>query len=252
MPWDTKSEYYGTLKFQEFFKVNKVKMMEFGKIVGDSFGYAKEGLVGKWGTWILLIICTIIFPLIMGYMVRIYRGENPSPELKEWGGMFIDGIKLLVINIIYAIPVIILAIAVIGSAGVGYLATIMTPNPDPTAVMDMVGGILFGLIILIIVAIIIELVAIIGTVRFARTRCMGQAFNFGAISQTIGKIGIGSYIVALIIVGIIVGVIEVVCMAIPYIGWVLELIVSPFLVIFSSRYVALLYESGGEETPIIS
>ena len=28
--------------------------MEFGKTIGDSFEYAKEGLVGKWAKWILL------------------------------------------------------------------------------------------------------------------------------------------------------------------------------------------------------
>ncbi len=40
--------------------------MEYGKTVGDSFEYAKEGLVGKWAKWILLIISCIIFPLMHG------------------------------------------------------------------------------------------------------------------------------------------------------------------------------------------
>jgi len=221
--------------------------MEFGKTVGDSFGYAKEGLVGKWTKWILLIISCIIFPLMMGYVMRVYRGVKPSPELNEWGSMFIDGIKLFIVEIIYAIPIIILAVAVFFSAGVGFIETISTPNPDPNAVMDLVGAALFGVIILVIVTIIIELIAIIGQVRFARTNSMGQAFNFGAIAATIGRIGIGSYIVGLIILGIIVGIIEIICWAIPYIGVIITLILSPFLVIFSARYITLMYESAGED-----
>jgi hypothetical protein len=47
---------------------------------------------------------------------------------------------------------------------------------------------------------------------------MGEAFNFGAILATIGKIGWFNYILALINLGVIVGVVEGVLMAIPFIG----------------------------------
>ncbi len=143
--------------------------MEYGKTVGDSFEYAKEGLVGKWAKWILLIISCIIFPLMLGYVMRIYRGVVPSPQLDEWGRMFVDGIKLFIVAIIYAIPILIVEFAVIGSAGVAFFTTITNPMADPNAVMGLAGAVLFGLVILIIVAIIIEMIAIIGMVRFART-----------------------------------------------------------------------------------
>jgi hypothetical protein len=221
--------------------------MEIGKSVGESFEYAKEGLVGKWAKWILLIISCIIFPLIMGYMMRIYRGVKPSPELNEWGGMFIDGIKLLIVGIIYAIPILIVEFAVIGSAGVAFLVALSNPMADPNALMGLIGAVLFGVVILVLVAIIIELIAIIGMVRFARTNSFGQAFNFGAIFATIGRIGIGTYILALIVIAIIVGIIEVICWLIPYVGFVLLIIILPFLVLFSTRYITLLYESAGEE-----
>ena len=221
--------------------------MEFGKTIGDSFEYAKEGLVGKWTKWILLIISCIVFPLVMGYVMRIYRGLEPSPELNEWGSMFIDGIKLFVVAIIYAIPIIIVEFAVIGSAGYAFLATLSNPMADPNAVIGLIGAVLFGVIILILVAIIIEMIAIIGMVRFARTNSFGQAFNFGAIFATIGRIGIASYILALILLAIIVGIIEVICWLIPYIGFLILFILLPFIVIFSARYVTLLYESAGEE-----
>jgi hypothetical protein len=221
--------------------------MELGNTIGDSFEYAKEGLVGKWAKWVLLIISCIIFPLIMGYVMRVYRGVKPSPELNEWGGMFIDGIKLFIVAIIYAIPILIVEFAVIGSAGMALLATLSNPMADPNAVMALIGAVLFGVIILILVAIIIELIAIIGMIRFARTNSFGQAFNFGEIFATIGRIGIVHYIIALIVLGVIVGIIEVICWVIPYIGFVILFIILPFIVLFSARYVTLLYESAGEE-----
>ena len=221
--------------------------MEIGKSVGESFEYAKEGLVGKWAKWILLIISCIIFPLVLGYMMRIYRGVKPSPELNEWGGMFIDGIKLLIVGIIYAIPILIVEFAVIGSAGIAFLVALSNPMADPNALTGLIGAVLFGVVILVLVAIIIEMIAIIGMVRFARTNSFGQAFNFGAIFATIGRIGIGTYILALIVMAIIVGIIEVICWLIPYVGFVLLIIILPFLVLFSTRYITLLYESAGEE-----
>ena len=83
--------------------------VDSGKIIEDSFGYAKEGLVGKWETWILLIFSASFSRSIWVYVIRIYRGANPSPQLDNWGSMFIDGIKLFIVGLIYALPVLILS-----------------------------------------------------------------------------------------------------------------------------------------------
>lgn len=81
--------------------------MGIGEYVSDSFGYANEGLIGKWMRWIILIICSIIFPLIMGYSLRVMKGVTPAPEPGEYVGMLIDGIKMIIINIVYMIiPII--------------------------------------------------------------------------------------------------------------------------------------------------
>lgn len=267
--------------------------LEFGKVIGDSFTYAKEGLVGHWVKWIVLIILGLlpVIPLVFGivfaivtglaapemlipiigimiilaiiltlplfgYVVRIYRGETPAPEVNNWGSLFADGLKLLVILFIYAIPVLILAFALLASVIVTmipYLPQLMDTSQSmiiPDTMMGLIGAAIFGVMIIILVALIIWLIEATAVVRFARTNSIGEAFNFGAIFARIGKIGVGSYIVALIIQAIIVGIIMFILRIIPYnIGSFLMLIVAPIILLFQGRYLCLLYDSAGEEAP---
>ena len=55
--------------------------MEYGKLVGDSFGYAKEGLVGHYGKWILLIILSVlpVIPVMLGVIFGIVTLMHSSP-----------------------------------------------------------------------------------------------------------------------------------------------------------------------------
>jgi hypothetical protein len=80
------------------------------RLISESFGYAKDAIWGKWIRWLLLIVSTIIFPFMYGYTVRVMSGTKPAPELEGWIGLFIDGIKLIVITIVYSIPLMILTV----------------------------------------------------------------------------------------------------------------------------------------------
>jgi hypothetical protein len=217
--------------------------VDSGKIIEDSFGYAKEGLAGKWDTWILLIFSCIIFPLYLGYVIRICRGANPSSQLDNWGSMFIDGIKLFIVGLIYAIPVLILSFVLFGSADM------IRSSVNPSTIGGLIIAVLMGAIILIIVAILIWLIVMTAGVRFARTDNIGEAFNFGAIFTHIGKIGWMAYIIALLMILITLVNIVIICLIIniiiPYTGIILFLILLPFLSLLSPRYITLLYESAG-------
>ena len=234
-------------------------------MLDDSFSYAKEGVWGKWKHWLLLMASLIIFPLILGYIVRIYRGEKPAPELERWGTLFIDGLKLLVVNLLYALPIILLAIAAFlpllstfissGAFSVNFAAMSdtqaeqwMTSHPE---ILSAIGTMIILLLIAVIVAIVISIFSFIGSVRFARTGKIGEGFNFPEILAQIGRIGWLTYIAALIIIGVI-GVIFWLLLhifsVIPVIGEFVFLIVAivayPLFVLFVSRYAALVYECG--------
>lgn len=209
--------------------------MKIGEMLGESFNYAKEAVAGKWVRWILLIISCIIFPLILGYMIEIFRGKKPAPELEHWGKLFINGILYLIIGIIYSIPIIIIAVLVFGaSLSTGVILT----NPGAFLATAAI-----GVVVLIIVSIIIMLICYFGLIRFAREEKFGEAFNFGEIVGQIKKVGWLSYFVALLVIWIVIGIIAGILSMIPMIGPIILFIIMPVLSIWEARYLTLIYES---------
>ncbi|MBP5082791.1 MAG: DUF4013 domain-containing protein [Methanomicrobium sp.] len=210
--------------------------MNIGSNLSSSFGYAKDGLVGHWVRWILLLISCIIFPLILGYQLRIMRGEDPAPEADNWLKMLVDGILYIIIGIIYAIPMIIIAMITMGP-GVFMLMS------DPSAVAAGMGTLAVGIIILIIVAIIISLFETIAIVNFARKESFGAAFAFGDILAKIKEIGWFSLFIQILVYGIIIAIIQTVLGLIPILGMIILLILSPLFAMWYAKYVCNIYDN---------
>jgi len=106
-----------------------------------------------------------------------------------------------------------------------------------------IGTMLIGIPFLLIVTLVVALFAAMGAVRFARTDSFGEAFNVRAILTHIGRIGWGSYIIALVVLMAVFIVISFVLGIIPVIGWVISFVIGPALSIFGARYMTLLYDS---------
>ena len=251
--------------------------MDFGSMLDDSFAYAKDGVWGRWTRWLLLIVSMLIFPFIFGYMVRIYRGESPAPEPEKWLELFIDGLKLLLVQIVYFLPVILLVIL----AFIPLISTLVSSgvfSQDFSSMSDsqskqwldshpeLISELLFTgsfmillLLVAVILGIIITLFSFLGVVRFARTRSVSEAFNFSAILAHIGRIGWINYIIALIaitIIGYVFSTILNFFSFIPIVGILIELLVMgilyvPFLM-FSARFSTLVYDAGEEKSPQVS
>ena len=209
-------------------------------MLGDSLEYTKEGLMGKWVKWLILIIVSII-PIvnfiIYGYMMEIFRGARAAPDLLDYGRLFIDGLKLFVVNLVYSIPLIIVYALLFGASFM-----LMASGSDAASAAGF-GTMMVGFLIVMVLAIVIALFEVIGAIRLARTDSFGEAFNFSAILAHIGRIGWGPYIVALVVLIVAVVVITVVLSIIPILGWLLLLVLAPAFYIFSARYLTLLYDS---------
>lgn len=216
--------------------------MDFGNMLGDSFAYTKDAIVGKWMQWLLLVIATVLLCLpLLGYVLKVYRGEKPAPEVTDWGTLFVDGIKYFIVTLIWAIPMIIIFFVTIG-AGIVALAG------NPESAMGAIGGMLFGLLVLAIVGILTMIFSTIGVIRFARTGSMGEAFNFKEITATIAKIGWVSYIMALVVLIVVMIIVEIILSVlgmIPVLGMIINLVFIAPVMIFEARYFCQVYDAAG-------
>ena len=235
--------------------------MEFGALLDDAFTYTKEGVFGNMNRWASLILATICLGIPMnGYLMRIYRGATPAPEVDQWGTLFMDGLKLIVVGIIYAIPIMIIWAFIYG----GMVLTAITGTMSSAALESWSPNL--GLMALLyVVEIIIGIIMPVASIRFARTGSFSEAFNFSAILETIGKIGWITYLIALIIVAIVIGipifiiVIGFIVAAgaavfllgggmIAFLGALVAfvlvlLILAPIFSVFQARYLTKVYDS---------
>ena len=180
----------------------------------------------------------LIFALILsGYALNVIKnGIYYSDEIPDfdWVNDFINGIKVLVIGLVYfIIPLIILILfagigGVIGS-GLNHLAEAMGVS----------------LIIAIIIAIIFAIFEIIAIARFANTGEFGAAFSFGEIFEEVKQIGIAriiGFLIFAIIIVIIAYVIISILALIPYVGIIIaQILIGGFVSLFYNRAIGLLY-----------
>lgn len=218
--------------------------MDIGEIISDSIKYPSS----NWGKililGIIIIASILIVPifLLYGYILRIMKatlaGLDELPEFDEIGDMFVDGLKVFVVGIVYAIPVWIIA-AIIGAVMGNVSSTTATVGPA------MVWAIFFGNIIFVIIAVIIGLIEVMAIANMAyNDGDLGAAFRFSEILDYIARIGWGKYIVTYILIAIVsfIGFLIGMLTFFILIGIILlPLIIAPYIVMFGSRAIALLF-----------
>ncbi|SCL76632.1 hypothetical protein L21_2568 [Methanoculleus chikugoensis] len=216
------------------------------QLLSESFGYAKDAIWGRWVRWLLLLVSTIIFPFMYGYTVRVMSGTKPAPELEGWIGLFIDGIKLIVITVVYSIPLMVLTVLPFLMYLIPVSATVTPAGSGPEPLISPELAIFAALavfIIFILAAIIIGILSTFAAVRFARTGKMREAFRVGTLIRHVGRVGWIRCFIALLVMGIVITIAQFVLALIPLAGPILVFLLMPAFIIFSARYVALLYES---------
>ena len=219
-------------------------------------------------------ILALIFGLIVeGYTLSVIgdtiKGSDLIPDIALKNN-FIGGLKVLVVEIVYAIILaIIFAIILAITGSLKLLPALVTTTPTATANMTAAanpavntvaaalptaGPLVFvGLVLIAIIAIIAMFFMVISTCRLAKTDSIKDALSWSGIIGDIKAIGVGRligwYILLIIIVFVItfiVGIIAALIAIIPIVGAIisaiiLALLLAPFLVLFSSRAMGLLY-----------
>lgn len=225
--------------------------MDIGEIISDSIKYPSS----NWGKvlflGVIMIASILIVPvfLLIGYLFRIIKatlaGLDELPEFDEIGEMFVDGLKVFVVGIVYSIPVIIINIigALLGSTNSASLSL----NPY------MIWAVVLGYAVYIIVAAIIGLIEVIAIANMAYyDGDLGAAFRFGEVLDHIARIGWGKYIVTYIVIAIVafIGFLIGMLTVFILIGIILlPLVIVPYIYMFGARAIALLFIDAVAEIP---
>lgn len=199
------------------------------------------------------IVGILVGLLVEGYMFRIVRsslsGISELPNFDEQFGMFKDGLKVVVAEIIYALPAILIFIISVAIAAITTLGTAGITELSNSAVMlgILVGAGIGGVIALLYMLIILPIMAV-AIANMALNDEFAAAFRFHEILEKIREISWGNLliwyivmIVLLIILTLLGGIISgAFSLLHPFIGsMILYLLIMPYIDMFLSRSVAL-------------
>lgn len=238
--------------------------MDFAEMLVDSWDYTKSGIIANRTRWMQLIVAVLCLGIpFNGYILRVYRGTTPAPEIDDWGTLFFDGLKILALSIIYILPLLLIL----------FLVFVLMILAYPGGNLDepgIAGGFFEALFVFLFyfMEFVIAAILPVAYIRFARTGLFFEAFNLSAIKEIIGKIGWLNYIVAVVFIALIIGVpltivlflflfilffalvlfnsnIAVVVGILAFLVLLL-LIIIPLVGVFQARYLTRVYNLSGE------
>jgi hypothetical protein len=206
----------------------------------QTLGFKNSGLI-----LFSLIVLVLVFFFIGGYQYRIIKSSLNNvkvlPEFNAWLGMFIDGVKVSIVGIIYLIPGILILIA-----GIFMLIQFGMVVPNLSSIILILIAVLYIIIIIPISYMAISYMA-------DNDSKLGVAFRLRKILNKISSIGWIKFILWYIVTGIISLIILIVgsvvtgsigLLTFPTLGIILmSLLVAPYLYMFIYRSVALFYIS---------
>ena len=242
-----------------------VSQLDYVKVLGDGWNYTKEGVFGKTGRWMKLIVAIICLGIPMnGYVMRIYRGAETAPEVDGWKSLFVDGLKLIIVGFIYAIPILIIWMLAYGSM----LMRLLSGSMNTSALESWTPNLAL-IILLYVVEIIVGIILPVASIRFARTNRFSEAFNFSAILDTIKQIGWINYIIAIILIAVVIGIPvcilinglilvggiiafalgfgNMIILVFVAIAVLILLVILPLIAVFQARYMTSVYDSAAIE-----
>jgi|Deesub1362B_J571_1020462.scaffolds.fasta_scaffold00038_107 hypothetical protein len=204
--------------------------MDLNAVISEGIESSKRLLEDTSKLLILVVIgiIPIVNIIITGYYARIIKsGRRDPPELQDYGGMFIDGLKIIVTIVVYfLIPI---ALILMG-AGMSYLSGIIA---TPFFILG------------IVLSLLIAVIAVMGVTHMVYTGRFSNAFEFRRILNIISRVGWGSYIVWILILWVL-SLIMFAFSEIPFIGWIITAFLLPLYAVFSGRTSYLIYIIGSE------
>ncbi|ELZ99361.1 DUF4013 domain-containing protein [Haloferax sulfurifontis] len=103
---------------------------------------------------VLSLLSVLILPgiILQGYFVRAMRaaanGEQAAPSFTDWGGLFVDGLKLFVVTFVWALVAIVPAILLSVVIGIGTFT--VSEAATGSAAASSAGGLGLGIVSLVL------------------------------------------------------------------------------------------------------
>ena len=224
--------------------------------IGKSFSYPFEDRewISKLGLGALISLIPILNFAWSGYMVGIVRNmmsgvQEPLPNWDDLGKKFMDGFILFLVGLVYALPVLVLSCLPLS---IMVVPAILSGNQDMQGAADAVagvGGALFAALscVFVIYGLVLSVIFPAIMVVYAREGTFASCFKLREVFNIIGK-NAGAFFTAWgvsigagLVVGLVVGFAQMVLGLIPCIGWVISLVLSFGVVVYTSAIYAHLF-----------
>jgi len=186
-------------------------MVDYEKAIKRPFQDVNKLIIGSF-----LSIIPIINLLVTGYFVyaakNTMKKKDAIPEWDNWAELFIKGLSVAIIGLVYSLPGIALLFVGIGSIIIGAIISGSAATTMYTAIVS--GGLLVlaGLLFLLLSGLIVPM----ALMRFADKGNFGDAFAFGEI---IKKVFTVQYLVPWLVVLVYSAVAGILFLEIPFVGY---------------------------------
>lgn len=206
-------------------------------MIRDSLDYLKDSEAGMTTVilgGLLTLFGIFIIPalVVQGYLIRVLheteRGDTEAPTFSHWVRLAIDGLKALVIGLVYALVPAVLALVFAGSG-----ALMMSGGNA-----DFLGGVtvIFGSLVTLFAVVAVWYVYPAAIARFAEKESMSAAFHFSALRPIVTKEAYATgWLMALVVLlggGLVASLIAIV----PVLGWIGAIFLS-FYVQVAAYYI---------------
>ncbi len=226
--------------------------MDLQEIINDSIKYPSSDWEKVLLLGVILVGFIFILPIILffGYLFRIMKstiyGADDLPDFDHPKEIFIDGLKVIFVVVAYSIPIWIISLFYYFLVGSTYIAL-------DASIFAGLWSLIFGNTVLAISAAMVGLMEVMALANMAYYQGdLKAAFDFKEVLNYISIIGWKKYVISYVLIILI-------ALTIFAIGFwsisifigivILPLLIAPYLTIFVSRAVALLFTYAVTEAP---
>lgn len=180
---------------------------------------------------VLTFLGFLVVPLFLvsGYLVRAIRanldGELEPPAFGNWGELLADGVKGVIIGVVYMlVPLVVMSV----TAGRAMMA--MAGGGDAGAAVG-IGGMMVGMLLTFVLSLLFGYLSVVGIVNFAREERFGAAFD----TDVLRDVGFDTSFAVPYLVSVGVLLVAGMVASIPVIGFLLGAFVSFYALIVAAR-----------------